>query len=158
MLKMNTYQKMKGQGLVEYALILVLVAVVVIAVLLILGPNIGAVFSKVNSDLVDVGGGGGGNPPSNPPPASTPTTPPDTHLTFICPAMPDCTSNCVSGVVDVTRNGSYSTYLTCTVEDLVTVDAASYGSSGQNVAFHTGTFGGIPADGQGPVLASITLP
>ena len=42
----------KGQGLVEYALILVLVAVVVIAVLLILGPIIGNVFTKINSNLV----------------------------------------------------------------------------------------------------------
>ena len=37
----------KGQGLVEYALILVLVAVVVIAILLILGPAVGNVFSKI---------------------------------------------------------------------------------------------------------------
>jgi pilus assembly protein Flp/PilA len=43
--------KEKGQGLVEYALILVLVAVVVIAVLLILGPVIGNVFSKINNTL-----------------------------------------------------------------------------------------------------------
>jgi pilus assembly protein Flp/PilA len=43
--------KEKGQGLVEYALILVLVAVVVIAVLLILGPIIGNVFTKINSSL-----------------------------------------------------------------------------------------------------------
>jgi len=39
--------KEKGQGLVEYALILVLVAIVVIAILAILGPAIGNVFSKV---------------------------------------------------------------------------------------------------------------
>jgi pilus assembly protein Flp/PilA len=37
----------KGQGLVEYALILVLVSVVVIVVLAILGPTIGAVFSNI---------------------------------------------------------------------------------------------------------------
>lgn len=37
----------EGQGLVEYALILVLVAIVVIAVLLLLGPAIGNVFSRV---------------------------------------------------------------------------------------------------------------
>ena len=43
----------RGQGLVEYALILVLVAVVVIAVMIILGPIIGNVFSKVNSGLVN---------------------------------------------------------------------------------------------------------
>jgi pilus assembly protein Flp/PilA len=43
--------KEKGQGLVEYALILVLVAIVVIAALMILGPMLGNVFSKVNSSL-----------------------------------------------------------------------------------------------------------
>jgi Flp pilus assembly pilin Flp len=41
----------KGQGLVEYALILVLVAIVVIAALLILGPTIGNVFGKANNSL-----------------------------------------------------------------------------------------------------------
>lgn len=41
----------RGQGLVEYALILVLVAVVIIAVLAILGPVIGNMFSNVNSSL-----------------------------------------------------------------------------------------------------------
>jgi len=46
--------KEKGQGLVEYALILVLVAIVVIAALMILGPIIGNVFSKVNSSLSTV--------------------------------------------------------------------------------------------------------
>jgi pilus assembly protein Flp/PilA len=37
----------EGQGLVEYALILVLVAVIVIVVLTILGPTIGNVFSNI---------------------------------------------------------------------------------------------------------------
>ncbi len=37
----------KGQGLVEYALILVLVAIVVIAILALLGPTIGNVFSRI---------------------------------------------------------------------------------------------------------------
>ena len=37
----------KGQGLVEYALILVLVAIVVIAILLLLGPIIGNIFSNI---------------------------------------------------------------------------------------------------------------
>ena len=43
--------KEKGQGLVEYALILVLVAVVVIAVLTLLGPIIGNVFSDIMSAM-----------------------------------------------------------------------------------------------------------
>ncbi len=46
--------KEKGQGLVEYALILVLVAIVVIAALMILGPIIGNVFSKLNSSLISI--------------------------------------------------------------------------------------------------------
>ncbi|HAV75747.1 MAG TPA: pilus assembly protein [Anaerolineae bacterium] len=46
--------KEKGQGLVEYALILVLVAIVVIAALMVLGPIIGNVFSKINSSLSGV--------------------------------------------------------------------------------------------------------
>ncbi len=41
----------RGQGLVEYALILVMIAVVVLAVLLLLGPIIGNMFSEINSEL-----------------------------------------------------------------------------------------------------------
>jgi len=37
----------KGQGLVEYALILVLVAMIVVVVLSLLGPSVGNVFSMV---------------------------------------------------------------------------------------------------------------
>jgi pilus assembly protein Flp/PilA len=50
----------KGQGMVEYALILVLVSLVVIAALMILGPTIGNVFSQINSSLSNLGAGGGG--------------------------------------------------------------------------------------------------
>ena len=46
--------KEDGQGLVEYALILVLVAIVVIAALMILGPVVGNMFSKINSSLSSV--------------------------------------------------------------------------------------------------------
>ncbi len=45
----------KGQGLVEYALILVLVAIVVIAALMILGPIIGNTFSTINASLNSTG-------------------------------------------------------------------------------------------------------
>ena len=41
----------QGQGLVEYALILVLVAIVVIAALMLLGPVIGNTFSTINKSL-----------------------------------------------------------------------------------------------------------
>ena len=43
--------KEKGQGLVEYALILVLVAIVVIVILVILGPAISNVFSNIIANL-----------------------------------------------------------------------------------------------------------
>jgi pilus assembly protein Flp/PilA len=46
----------EAQGLVEYALILVLVAIVVIAVLVLLGPAIGNVFSQIVNNLTDSGG------------------------------------------------------------------------------------------------------
>ena len=45
---------LRGQGLVEYALILVLVAIVVIAALMILGPIIGNTFSTINNSLTGV--------------------------------------------------------------------------------------------------------
>ncbi|HEX9074708.1 MAG TPA: Flp family type IVb pilin [Anaerolineae bacterium] len=41
----------EGQGLVEYALILVLVALVVIAILAVIGPQVANVFSKVTNQL-----------------------------------------------------------------------------------------------------------
>jgi pilus assembly protein Flp/PilA len=41
----------KGQGLVEYALILVLIAVVVIAILTVLGTRVSTVFSQIASAL-----------------------------------------------------------------------------------------------------------
>ncbi len=40
-------QRQEGQGLVEYALILVLVALVVIVILAVLGPAIGNTFSQI---------------------------------------------------------------------------------------------------------------
>ncbi len=46
--------KERGQGLVEYALILVLVAIVVIAALMFLGPIIGNTFSTINNSLNSV--------------------------------------------------------------------------------------------------------
>jgi pilus assembly protein Flp/PilA len=43
--------KEKGQGLVEYAIILAFVAIVVIAVVRLLGPTIGNTFSSINSSI-----------------------------------------------------------------------------------------------------------
>lgn len=44
---MTKKQKQLAQGLVEYALILVLVAIIVMGVLTLLGPQIGNIFSRL---------------------------------------------------------------------------------------------------------------
>jgi pilus assembly protein Flp/PilA len=41
----------KGQGLVEYAIILAFVAIVVIAVMRLLGPMVGNTFSSVSNSI-----------------------------------------------------------------------------------------------------------
>ena len=41
----------KGQGLVEYAIIIAFVAIVVIAVVRLFGPQVGNTFSLINSSL-----------------------------------------------------------------------------------------------------------
>jgi len=46
------FAREQGQGLVEYALILVLIAIVVIAILTALGTRVSRVFSGINSGLV----------------------------------------------------------------------------------------------------------
>ena len=45
------FAKEEGQGLVEYALILVLIAIVVIGILTLLGGKVSQVFSTINSGL-----------------------------------------------------------------------------------------------------------
>jgi pilus assembly protein Flp/PilA len=44
---MLTHKDLPGQGLVEYALILVMVAVIIIVILALLGPAVGNMFSTV---------------------------------------------------------------------------------------------------------------
>lgn len=41
----------RGQGMLEYALIIVLVAVVVITSLMLLGPQVSTIFHKVSNNL-----------------------------------------------------------------------------------------------------------
>ncbi len=45
------FHRDRGQGLVEYALIIALVAVVVIGILILLGPAIGSIFSNIKNQL-----------------------------------------------------------------------------------------------------------
>lgn len=58
-------KKQKGQGLVEYALILTLVAIVVIAAAMMLGPQIGNIFSNVNSSLSTISSSSSGGAASS---------------------------------------------------------------------------------------------
>jgi Flp pilus assembly pilin Flp len=51
MLSFSSLRFGKGQGLVEYAIILALVVIVVIAVVEILGPKLGNTFSTINNSL-----------------------------------------------------------------------------------------------------------
>ncbi len=51
---MSRLERQEGQALVEYALILALIAVVSIAILQTLGLNIKRVFTSVNSSLSSV--------------------------------------------------------------------------------------------------------
>jgi pilus assembly protein Flp/PilA len=48
---MKLQRREHGQGLVEYALIIALVAIVVIAILVIMGPQIGDIFSNITNGL-----------------------------------------------------------------------------------------------------------
>ncbi len=45
------FAREEGQGLVEYALILVLIAIVVIGILTLLGNRVSEVFSQIDSGL-----------------------------------------------------------------------------------------------------------
>ena len=75
----------KGQGLVEYALILSLVALIVIIVLALLGPAIGNVFSAVMYTFKYAPGSG----ESPPDPGAGPGTsgPPDCYGSLLLPIM-----------------------------------------------------------------------
>ena len=46
---MNTWlQREEGQGLVSYGVVIFLVAIIIIAILILLGPQIGAIFTGNN--------------------------------------------------------------------------------------------------------------
>jgi pilus assembly protein Flp/PilA len=47
----RVFGRERGQGLDEYALLIALVAIVVIAALILLGPQIASIFKNVNNNL-----------------------------------------------------------------------------------------------------------
>jgi pilus assembly protein Flp/PilA len=48
---LNPIRNEEGQGMVEYGLIIALIAVIVIAALLVLGPKVAGIFTDVASKL-----------------------------------------------------------------------------------------------------------
>ena len=50
-LRLGIHQEEKGQTLIEYALLVVLIAVVVIVALNLLGPQINTVFNNIRTEL-----------------------------------------------------------------------------------------------------------
>jgi pilus assembly protein Flp/PilA len=52
----DRFEREEGQALVEYALILALIAVVTIAVLQLIGVNVSKILNKVSSSLSSVAG------------------------------------------------------------------------------------------------------
>ncbi len=44
-------RRQEGQGLVEYGLIIFLVSIVVIAILILIGPRIGSMFSSITAAI-----------------------------------------------------------------------------------------------------------
>jgi len=47
----DTVRGERAQGLVEYGLIIFLVAIVIIAILVLLGPQIGSIFSSITTSI-----------------------------------------------------------------------------------------------------------
>jgi pilus assembly protein Flp/PilA len=60
MIRIQDAKREAGQTLVEYGLLIALIAIAAIAVLIILGPQIAATFQEVSDELP--GGGGGAEP------------------------------------------------------------------------------------------------
>jgi pilus assembly protein Flp/PilA len=95
-----------GQGLVEYALIIVLIAIVVIIVLRMVGPIVGNVFSTIAAEIDGVVGDGGeaeGSP-------TGPTSPTDVVVIF----RADYDSGAQELHIDATSDGDYDPGVTLT--------------------------------------------
>jgi pilus assembly protein Flp/PilA len=149
----ESFTREQGQGLVEYALILVLVAVVVIAILLVLGPVVGNVFSTVVAvlDAVGVGGGGGldiafvGSP-----------------LITSFPTWGGCTYTATWVQVNVTQGGDpvsgASVGGTVTIRDSDENQLAQFSVSGTSGSSGYATlFGNSPSSGCGGHKATVSI-
>ena len=54
----NFFKDESGQGMVEYGLIIALIAIAVIAALKVLGPAVSTIFTKANTELTAATGSG----------------------------------------------------------------------------------------------------
>lgn len=105
----------KGQGLVEYALILVLVAVVVIAILLTLGPAVSQVYCRIAGSLQPGSCNFGVTVTGLTP---TPAGPGHVHLS-ISVQVPEATSVTFSAGGKTATESSCNTSCTLTVHGIV---------------------------------------
>jgi Flp pilus assembly pilin Flp len=106
----------KGQGIVEYSLILVLVAVVVIVALTILGPRLSTVFNTIDNSIV---AGGAGPADSSPAPTAIPPA-----------AWHACASEggfCSFTGPAMVRYGANGIYATLTVSNGIGCDNETFG-------------------------------
>lgn len=132
-----------GQGLVEYAITLVLVGVVVTAVLLLLGPAVGNVFSKVACNLRRSGAQNCGTAAATAIPTATAVV-----STYNCTAptlidqaavqdKADDTSYCQSN-----KGAPFKLWYVCSTHSYVgTVPAGTFGGDANHIPVGTGTCG-----------------
>ena len=105
----------KGQGLVEYALLIAMLGLVIVVPTLFLGPIIGNVFSKIGSPLYAENGG----PPATVTLAATPT-----------PTWKTCAVEgafCSFSGPALVRYGANSSWITGTYTDGVFCDNSIFG-------------------------------
>jgi pilus assembly protein Flp/PilA len=57
---LKSFANEKGQGLIEYALIIALIVLVAIALLSVIGKRVNNVYSNINQTMQEQGVGGGG--------------------------------------------------------------------------------------------------
>jgi pilus assembly protein Flp/PilA len=57
---LKTLRNERGQGVIEYAVLLALILLVAIVMIKAVGPKVNNTFNKINANLSGGGGGGGG--------------------------------------------------------------------------------------------------
>ena len=135
MFKNNRHNNESGQGLTEYALILVLATFAVILVLTFLGPIIGNVFSTINTSIEKASGGESQLVEVAPEPE------PEPEPCASTPAFEAWKSNVNSTCSSYSGKGNWVAY-SCDANANVTIATCWYGGDGWNTPkpMNMGTF------------------